>query len=44
MTKDTVLVLLSNPEVERDALDAKLQLEESLAELENLRVDLQRGP
>ncbi len=43
VTKDTVLVLLSNPEVERDALDAKLQLEESLAELENLRVDLQRG-
>lgn len=43
VTKDTVLVLLSNPEVEREALDAKLQLEEALAQLEDLRVDLQRG-
>lgn len=42
VTKDTVLVLLSNPELEREALDAKLQLEEAVAELENLRVELQR--
>ena len=42
VTKNTVLVLLSNPELEREALDAKLQLEEAVAELENLRVELQR--
>jgi len=40
--KDTVLLVLGNPELERDALDAELQLEESIAELDDLEVELQR--
>jgi len=42
VNRDTVLLLLGNPELERDTLDAKLQWEAALAELEDLEVDLQR--
>lgn len=42
VTKNTVLMVLGNPELERDALDAELQLEAGVAELEDLQVELQR--
>ncbi|MFN0120986.1 MAG: RND transporter, partial [Blastocatellia bacterium] len=38
---DTVLIVLSNPELERDVLDAQTQLKAAEAELENQRVQLQ---
>jgi HlyD family secretion protein len=40
--EDTVLVILDNPELEREVQDSKLQLQKEEAELQNLRVDLQR--
>lgn len=40
--EDTVLVILDNPELQRQVLDSELQLQKEEAELENLRVDLQR--
>ena len=39
---DTTLVVLDNPELEREALGAKLELQRAIAELEYLKVDLQR--
>ena len=39
---DTVLVELSNPELQRDALDAQWQLKAAQAEAANVRVRLQR--
>ncbi len=39
---DTVLLTLSNPELERDALDAQWQLKAAQAEAANVRVRLQR--
>jgi HlyD family secretion protein len=38
VTEDTVLIEMSNPELERDALDAQTQLVAAEAELENQRV------
>jgi len=37
----TILVELVNPTLEREALDAELQLKKALAELENLKVDIE---
>jgi HlyD family secretion protein len=42
VSEDTVLMWLGNPELEREALDAELQLEQSMAELEDLEVELLR--
>jgi HlyD family secretion protein len=42
VTPDTVLLEMSNPVLERDALDAEWQLKASLAELANTRVKLQK--
>lgn len=39
---ETVLMILDNPELERDVVDAELQLRRGRAELENLKVELQR--
>ena len=39
---NTTLVVLDNPELEREALGAELQLQRAIAELEYLKVDLQR--
>lgn len=41
VTADTVLVELHNPTLEREALDAELQLKKAAAELESLRVDIE---
>ncbi len=38
----TTLVVLDNPELEREALGAELELQKAIAELEYLEVDLQR--
>ena len=38
----TTLVVLDNPELEREALGAELELKRAIAELEYLKVDLQR--
>jgi HlyD family secretion protein len=38
---DTVILELSNPQVEQEALDARLALQSSLAALDNLRAQLQ---
>lgn len=40
--EDTVLVILDNPELERQVQDSALQLQKEEAELENLKVELQR--
>lgn len=40
--EDTVLVVLDNPELEREVQDSELQLQKEEAELENLRVELRR--
>lgn len=40
--EDTILVILDNPELEREVQDSELQLQKEQAELQNLRVDLQR--
>ena len=39
---NTTLVVLDNPELEREALGADLELQRGIAELEYLKVDLQR--
>ena len=39
---NTTLVVLDNPELEREALGAELELQRAIAELEYLKVDLQR--
>jgi HlyD family secretion protein len=41
VTARTILVELVNPTLEREALDAELQLKKALAELENLKVDIE---
>ncbi|HUV14521.1 MAG TPA: HlyD family efflux transporter periplasmic adaptor subunit [Acidobacteriota bacterium] len=41
VTADTVLVELHNPILEREALDAELQLKKAVAELENLKVEIE---
>jgi HlyD family secretion protein len=41
VTTDTVLVELINPTLEREALDAELQLKMAIAELKNLKVDIE---
>jgi HlyD family secretion protein len=38
---DTILVELDNPTLEQEALDAQLQLRKTIAELENLKVDIE---
>jgi HlyD family secretion protein len=38
---DTVILVLSNPQVEQEALDARLALQSTLAALDNLRAQLQ---
>ncbi len=42
VTPDTVLLVVSNPSLQRDALDAEWQLRAGLAELANTRVKLQK--
>jgi HlyD family secretion protein len=41
VTADTILVELVNPTMEREALDAELQLKKAIAELKNLKVDIE---
>jgi len=41
VTANTILVELDNPTLEREALDAELQLRKAVAELENLKVDIE---
>ena len=41
VTAETILVELVNPTLEREALDAELQLRKAIAELENLKVDIE---
>jgi HlyD family secretion protein len=41
VTPDTLLVILSNPELEKDVVDAEWKLRAAQAELDNLRVKLQ---
>ena len=41
VTADSVLVELHNPTLEREALDAGLQVKKAVAELENLKVDIE---
>jgi HlyD family secretion protein len=41
VTADTILVELGNPTLERDTLDAQLQLKKGVAELENLKVEIE---
>jgi HlyD family secretion protein len=41
VTADTILVELVNPTLEREALDAGLQLKMAIAELENLKVEIE---
>jgi HlyD family secretion protein len=41
VTADTILVELHNPTLEREALDAELQLKKAVAELESLRVEIE---
>jgi len=42
VSENTILMLLGNPELELETLDAELQLQQSMAELEDLKVELLR--
>ncbi len=42
VSENSILMLLGNPELERETLDAELQLQQSTAELEDLKVELLR--
>ncbi len=42
VSENSILILLGNPELERETLDAELQLQQSMAELEDLKVELLR--
>ena len=42
VSEDSILMLLGNPELECEALDAELRLQQAIAELEDLEVELLR--